>query len=59
MTPLEQAYQIFQQRAAEKQLTYFSDQVKENLQTKLSNGQSPEQAVDNLIKEAEQFHSNR
>jgi hypothetical protein len=50
--PIEVAMQIFVKWAQDNNRNYFSDVVKDNLAASLSAGQTPEQAVQSLIRRA-------
>lgn len=51
-SPLDLAFSIFVQRAKSENRSYFGDTVRDNLGTCLSNGMTPEGAVDALMKQA-------
>jgi hypothetical protein len=49
---IDQAFQIFENWAEQQGRSYFGDLVQENLQKFLKSGDSPQQAVDRLIRMA-------
>lgn len=56
MNDLNEAYRLFQIKAEQEGVIYFTDIVKENLQKHLAAGLTPEQAVEANSKEAAKFH---
>lgn len=50
--PVEKAYSIFEKRAAAENRNYFGDMVKDNLSRLVSNGYTPDQAVNALFNQA-------
>ena len=50
--PIDQAMRIFEDWAQSHNRNYFGDMVRDNLGTYLSQGSSPQEAVDRLVRRA-------